>query len=60
MSKQRTKVEIDPAVHAQAKVRAEVCRMTLKGWLELLIEAELERPLAVWKPRANRGKEQGR
>jgi predicted HicB family RNase H-like nuclease len=39
----RTKVEIDPAIHAKAKVRAKACRMTLKGWLERLIEAELKR-----------------
>jgi hypothetical protein len=38
----RTKVEIDPAIHAKAKVRAKACRMTLKGWLERLIEAELK------------------
>ena len=55
----RTKVEIDPAVHARAKERAKACRMTLKAWLEALIEAELERrlPLAMWKERQ---KEQGR
>jgi hypothetical protein len=39
----RTKVEIDPAIHAKAKARARDCRMTLKGWLERLIEAELKR-----------------
>ena len=43
MSKQRTKVEIDPAVHEAAKARARACRMTLKAWLEALIEAELKR-----------------
>jgi predicted HicB family RNase H-like nuclease len=47
----RTKVEVDPVVHDLAKVRAKACRMTLKAWVEALIEAELERPLAVWKER---------
>lgn len=42
-SKDRKKVEIDPELHALAMVRAKVCRMTLKGWLERLIEAELKR-----------------
>lgn len=36
-------VRIDPKVRDLARVRATVCRMTLKGWLERLIEAELKR-----------------